>query len=157
MDKVFESSVLDRLIGHPTEPQGDGRMRLTLEELKASVARDLTALLNTRLVITPDEMEAHPACQRSILNYGLRDFSALSLTSSKNRETICVALREAIERFEPRLTGVKITLVRRRGGLNRLSFVIAATLAARPDESVCFDGAFEPSSLQYVVRQATQL
>jgi type VI secretion system protein ImpF len=120
------------------------------------LARDLTALLNTRLAPIQQMLAPYPACRRSILSYGLPDFSALSLSSSTNRSAVCAALTEAIARHEPRLVRVRTALVPQRSGTNRLSFTIEATLARTADEAICFDGLFEPAKLQFQVRQSPQ-
>ncbi|KOQ18920.1 type VI secretion protein, partial [Achromobacter xylosoxidans] len=85
--KGFEPSLFDKLF------DGDGPAphalrRLSVEEIKETVARDIEALLNTRMVFTEESLKRYPNCQRSILTYGLSDFSGLSLASHYDREFI---------------------------------------------------------------------
>lgn len=76
---------------------------ITIEQLKASVARDLEALLNTRVAIPEEQLSMYPRCRTSVLNYGVRDFAGMCLTSSEDRKIICDYLKVAIQCYEPRL------------------------------------------------------
>jgi type VI secretion system protein ImpF len=119
------------------------------------VARDLEALLNSRTGIAPECFAAYPLARASVLNYGLTDFAAFCLSSSEDRAAICASLKDAIERNEPRLTKVSATLAPAQGGVNRLEFVIHATLRAVDADTapVNFNAVLQPSSLHYAVRQ----
>lgn len=151
--KATVPGVLDRLLGeHATG-------RLGLEQLKDSVARDLEALLNTRTALDPDGFIGAPLAQASVLNYGLTDFAAYCLSSSEDRAAICASLKTAIERHEPRLHNVNATLAPAQGGVNRLEFVIHATLrtaqgGAGATATVDFNAVLQPSSLHYAVNRA---
>jgi type VI secretion system protein ImpF len=126
-----------------------------VEQLKDSIARDLEALLNARAGLPPEAFDAWPLARASILNYGLTDFAAFCLSSSEDRATICACLEDAIERHEPRLKNVSATLAPEQGGVNRLSFVINATLHAGPGvEPVNFNAVLQPSSLNYAIGRA---
>lgn len=151
---TYSSSVWDRLIEPVHAPAGQApSTRLTLEQYKRVIARDLEALLNTRTAIPDDELEPFPCCRNSIVNFGLADFAQLCLTSSEDRKEICDRLTAAIERHEPRLRQVHAKLVHEPGMVNRLSFVISAQLQARAeDERVQFDVMLEPSSQHYSIR-----
>ncbi|OXC91999.1 type VI secretion protein [Achromobacter sp. KAs 3-5] len=105
--KGFEPSLFDKLF----EAEGQSPYalrRLSIEEMKETVARDIEALLNTRMVFTEEDLRRFPNCQRSVLTYGLSDFSGLSLASHYDREFICRSLEQAIARHEPRLTHVRV-------------------------------------------------
>jgi len=139
--------LLDRLAGERPHPGRAG-----IEQLKDNVARDLEALLNARTGLPPERFDAYPLARASILNYGLTDFAACCLSSSEDRAAICASLKEAIERHEPRLKNVSAVLEASGGGVNRLSFVIHATLDAGPGaEPVDFNAVLQPSSLNYVI------
>ena len=73
--------------------------RMSLEDFKDSVARDLEALLNTRSVITDDVLTAYPECSNSIVTYGLMDFADRSLSSPSDRADICACLEKTIARM----------------------------------------------------------
>ncbi|RZJ83430.1 MAG: type VI secretion system baseplate subunit TssE, partial [Massilia sp.] len=113
--KGFSPGLFDRLMEGSTRsaPQGAPAAvtRLSIEELKDSVARDLEALLNTRAAIGDDRIRAFPECARSIMTYGLKDFAGLSLSSSDDRAYICACIEKTIGRHEPRLRNVRAALV----------------------------------------------
>jgi type VI secretion system protein ImpF len=146
---AYLPGLLDRLMGERTHPGRAG-----VEQLKDNVARDLEALLNARAGMPPEAFDAYPLARASILNYGLTDFAAFCLSSSEDRAAICACLKEAIERHEPRLKNVSAALEEEQGGVNRLSFVIHATLHVGPGiEPVNFNAVLQPSSLNYVINR----
>lgn len=151
---TFTSSVWDRLIAPvPASTAARRPLQLTLAQYQGAIARDLEALLNTRVAISEDELAPYPACRESIVNFGLADFAQLCLTSSTDRKQICDLLTAAIARHEPRLVQVRARLVDQAGMINRLSFAISGQLRAQAnDERVQFDILLEPSSLQYAIR-----
>jgi len=147
--------LFERLMGGAQAAPG-GRAGPSLEQLKDSVARDLEALLNTRAGCPPHAFDDYPEARASILNYGLLDFAAFSLSSSEDRAAICASLKDAIERHEPRLRNVSATL-QQDGGINRLSFVIHATLQLDGNpEPVNFNAVLQPSSLHYAISRAVR-
>src|SRR6187551_624857 len=105
-DQPLLPSVLDRLIDLepkvPTEPQ-PARSRL-LAQIKAAVKRDLEWLLNTKLAAEPPA--GQPELRTSLLAYGLPDFTHSSLSNGQDQLQLRRAIEAAIQRFEPRLTGV---------------------------------------------------
>ncbi len=128
--------------------------RLSLEQLKDAVARDLEELLNTRVALPPGALDAYPECAASIVNYGLIDFAGMCFSSSEDRARICAALKAAIERHEPRLRNVRARLEREAGAINRVGFVISGTLAVTAGgETVNFDAVLQPSSLRYSINR----
>jgi len=144
---AFVPGLLDRLM-----PDAGSASRLGIEQLKDSLARDIEALLNTRLGFPAGRFDAFPETRSSILNYGLVDFAGFCLSSSEDRAAICASLKDAIERHAPRLKNVSATLERDAGGVNRLNFVIHATLqVADGIEPVNFNAVLQPSSLHYEI------
>lgn len=140
----FVPGLLDRLMGAP-QPS-------TVEQVKDSVARDLEALLNTRLAIPSSAFDGYPLARASVLDYGLADFGGMCLASSEDREAICASIKRAIETHEPRLTDVAASIQRRPGAVNRLDFVITAKLQLdASSEPVNFNAVLQPSSLRYSV------
>ena len=152
----FTPGVLDRLMDERREA-GAASPRLTIEQIKDLVARDLEALLNTRVALEPGIFDEFPQARASILNYGLADFAAFCLTSAEDRAAICASIKTAIETHEPRLKDVSATLVPVPGSVNRLDFVINARLAL-PDsgDAVNFSAVLQPSSLHYAVRRTAR-
>ena len=140
--------VLERLMGEANPAPA----RFSLEQLKDSIVRDLEDLLNTRCGAAHDAFDAHPEVRASVLNYGLADFAGFCLSSSEDRAAICASLKDAIERHEPRLTGVSAVLEPSGFGINRLQFVINATLRVADGlEPVNFNAVLQPSSLHFAI------
>ncbi|MES2297037.1 MAG: type VI secretion system baseplate subunit TssE [Pseudomonadota bacterium] len=156
-DKVYAASVWHRLLAAGDSDRPANEVRLTLDELKASVARDLEDLLNTRVALPPGHLDDYPLCRRSIYNYGLEDFAALCLTSSEDRKLICTYIEKAIERFEPRLGDVVAKVATHDGAINRLDFLISGTLKAHStSRRVEFNAMLQPSTLHYSVSLPNQ-
>jgi type VI secretion system protein ImpF len=76
------------------------------DALRQSVARELSRLLNARSDLS---MDAFARSEGTVLDYGLPDFSDLSLRSAPDRDAIVAAVRRSIAMFEPRLADVKVT------------------------------------------------
>jgi type VI secretion system protein ImpF len=149
----FSASVWDRLIGPIQTSTGhQNPMPLTLEQYKRVIARDLEALLNTRVAFPENSPANSPQCRNSILNFGLTDFAQLCLSDSADRKEICDRLQAAIERHERRLAKVRVELLTETGMVNRLSFVISGQLrAVASNDRAQFDARLEQSSLHYSV------
>lgn len=155
MIKGFEPSLFDKLFDD--QPVGPARRRLSLEQLKDSVARDLEALLNTRVVFADDFDAAFPLTARSVARFGLSDFAGFSLASVYDRRRICASIEAAIAAHEPRLREVRVDLELHRKTVNALYFSINALLVVRPaQEPVSFDALLQPTSLQYSVTRHRQ-
>ena len=145
---AYVPGLLDRLMGESASSGG-------AERRKDSLARELEALLNTRLGFPPGRFDASPEARASVLNYGLADFAGFCLSSSEDRAAICASLKDAIERHEPRLKNVSASLEREAGNVNRLNFVIHATLQVADGlEPVNFNAVLQPSSLHYAIAKA---
>lgn len=157
--KGYTPGLFDRLMDTPVHGAASGTVsRLSIEELKDTVARDLEALLNTRTVIPENLLKQYPECSRSIVTYGLNDFAGLSLSSSDDRAYICQCLEKAIARHEPRLRNVRASLEVHEGSINRLNFAIAALLVVHSSqEAVNFDAVLQPSSLHYTISKARRV
>jgi type VI secretion system protein ImpF len=146
----FTPGLLDRLLGQAAP-------RMSLEQFKDGVARDLEDLLNTRCALPEEMMGAYPECARSIANYGLVDFAGMCLSSGEDRARICAALKAAIERHEPRLRNVQARLEHEPGSINRVRFAIYGTLAGLTyTEAVSFDAVLQPSSLHYSINRSAR-
>lgn len=149
--------LLDRLMDPRYHAQGGVLPRMSIDQLKDSVARDLEALLNTRLAIPIDTFKPYPEAKKSVLNYGLIDFAGYCLSSSDERAAICTSLVEAVVAHEPRLTGVAAALESEPGSVNRLNFVINGTLMLESGaEPVNFNAILQPSSLHYAISRGTR-
>ena len=154
--KGFTPGLFDRLLDVPVSGATSAIVsRMSVEDLKDSVARDLEALLNTRTVILEGLLKRYPECSRSIITYGLNDFAGRSLSSPDDRAYICMCLEKAIARHEPRLRNVKASLEVREDSINRLNFAITALMVvSTSQEPVNFDAVLQPSSLHYTISKA---
>lgn len=153
-EPTVRHSVLDRLIG--TDLKWDGtrpkRWEESLAVVQKSLLRDLQWLLNTRQISEPAD-KAHEFLSRSVFNYGLPDITQLSADSSETPGRLREILEETIERYEPRLSNVHVSLVRKGGSTDRrVQFFIEADLNVEPEtERVEFDTILEVSSGKFAV------
>ncbi|MEO5795086.1 MAG: type VI secretion system baseplate subunit TssE [Rhodoferax sp.] len=154
--KGFTPGLMDKLMDDKFQATSQSVVkRLSIEEIKDTVARDLESLLNTRAVIPDEVMQKYPECSNSIITYGLNDFAGMSLASTDDRAAICRSLERSITRHEPRLRNVKASLELQVNSINRLSFSITALLVVNAaQEPVNFDAVLQPSSLQYSISKA---
>jgi type VI secretion system protein ImpF len=121
--------------------------------LKAALRRDLEWLLNSRRnpYAAPDTMAE---LSQSLYNYGLPDFSALSVNSPNDRQRLLVEIERTVALFEPRLRSVRVELVEGASlGSRSLRFQIEGSLQMDPTaEHVSFDGELQLSSGEYQLR-----
>lgn len=153
----FTCGLFDRL-DEDSEPASGNRREArarAVEDAMRSVTRDLQALLNTRAGLTPDSFTPHPAVSGSILNYGLIDFAGMCMNSDTDQQEICRAVQLAIQRHEPRLHKVSVSLQGAKGAINRVEFVITAQLKNTSMlEKMSFNAVFRPSLQQYSIEGA---
>ena len=151
--KGFEPSLLDKLFDEAPRTTAGGVFKaVSLEQYKESVARDLEGLLNSRAAFDEAMLKEYPNCQKSLMTYGLRDFSTRSMANGHDRAEICRLLEQSIARHEPRLHNVRVTLEGNGRGVGGLHFSIHALLDVQPArEPVSFDAMLQPSTLQYSV------
>jgi type VI secretion system protein ImpF len=150
----FTPGLFDRLDDDDTHVPGNKRdiRARALEEAMRSVTRDLQALLNTRSALSPASLACYKAVSGSIVNYGLTDFAGMCMNSDSDQQKICQAVQLAIQRHEPRLHEVAVTLRSRKGAINRVDFVITARLKSGPlNEPMSFNAVFRPSLQQYSI------
>lgn len=155
-NQVVSSSILDRLIDPDEKSPLNKSAGQTLRELKQAVRRDLENLLNTRWrckAWPPDLAEL----DRSLVNYGIPDFSGANLGASAAREEFRRIVERAIREFEPRFipSRVKVTVLTTNDSTDRtLRFRIDAVLRAEPaPEPVFFDTALEMSTTAFSVNE----
>jgi type VI secretion system protein ImpF len=178
IDRPVQQSVLDRLTNFYEAPADDPRAagaerdlpasaarrrttwELSVQALKDALRRDLEWLLNTRRTpaAAPEELAE---LTRSVYHFGLPDMTSLSRTSPRDRERLARLVEEAVAIFEPRLSGVRVSVVEGgngsggRGGEESrdVRFVIEGLLRMDPaPERVVFDTVLETPSGEYQVR-----
>ena len=153
----FTAGLFDRLDETTEPPAGNRRdtRAQAVDDAMRSVTRDLQALLNTRCGLPPGAFTPHPAVSSSILNYGLIDFAGMCMNSDADQQEICKAVQLAIQRHEPRLHNVTVTLQRARTSINRVEFVITAQLKnTSMSVALSFNAVFRPSLQQYSIEGA---
>jgi type VI secretion system lysozyme-like protein len=79
---------------------------LTRKGLWESVSRELGRLLNSRC---PVPLNLIGQVERTVLNYGIPDFTSLSPQSSDDRKLIASIIGQTIAAFETRLRNVRVT------------------------------------------------
>jgi type VI secretion system protein ImpF len=139
--KSARLSILDRLTD--LEPDSRTEARLSHEEeirqIKASVCRDLTALLNTRRLedhVDPRYEEA----ANSLLAFGVADFTSFNLKNRIEQDRVRRSIESAIRKFEPRLSRVTVLMEDIDPFKPVLQFQIAAHLRIEfTSEEVLFD------------------
>ena len=139
-------SLMDRLLS-------GRRGKKTLRDVRQFVATDLEDLLNTRCRcgVLPEQLEE---LKVSMVNYGLPDFSGIKVGNAKARVELRRLLEDTINRYESRLTSVRVMIVENKNSSSRrLHFRIEATLNAQPvPEPVVFDSSLEPSTATFEVK-----
>jgi type VI secretion system protein ImpF len=136
LQERLQPSLLDRLTDdEPSNPKESAERRvMNLNQLKASVLRDLAWLLNTTALFGPETAAQMPA-GTSVINFGLPPLSGHT-ASSIDVQLVESLLAEIIETYEPRLLQcslrVRAQLASDEMNHNALSFEIEADLWAEP-------------------------
>ena len=104
LQERLQPSLLDRLIDNePKKSQESREERVQSSyQLRRSVLRDLTWLLNCTNLASSQDLDGYPEVKNSVLNYGLADMAGRTV-STLDAETVKYALLEAIRIFEPRI------------------------------------------------------
>jgi type VI secretion system lysozyme-like protein len=114
------------------------------EELKVSVRRELSRLLNTRCSV-PSHLVVER--ERSVLDYGIPDFSSLSALAGDDQNRLARIVAQTITAFEPRLTDVRVLVERVRAN--------DRALLLRVDAMLTVGAHAEPISFPILVRAKT--
>ena len=156
-DQRLVPSLLDRLLDdEPAVPrEADQGRHQVVSQMKHSVSRDLENLLNTRRRCLPWPADL-TELERSLVNYGLPDFTGKSMASPEAREKFRWVLESAIRDWEPRFKSVKVTLLENAGSIDRtLRFRIDALMYADPaPEQLVFDSTLEPITGNFEIKGA---
>jgi type VI secretion system protein ImpF len=142
--------LLDRLIDEEPKAKSEAAMTrsTSLARLKIAVRRDLENLLNTRS--TPDPIpEGCVEVLRSVYCYGLPDITSMPANFLYEQGKLLQSIEAAVRMFEPRLDGVRVSLVPVTGMSRMLRFVIDGMLRIDPlPEHVVYDASIELTSLE---------
>jgi type VI secretion system protein ImpF len=152
----LQHSLWDRLID-PSLHRGedvDTTPASEIQRIKEEVRRDLEWLLNSRS--TNIEIPAGlDALQRSLVRYGLPDFSSLNLSNTKARERFQSVLETVIRDFEPRLdrVEVRLSLLEQDHARPSVHYMVEAVLKLEPTpQSVVFDTVLELGTKKFRVQ-----
>jgi len=147
-------SMLDRLID-PATAGTAWRRGYGVEQVIATVQRDLEELLNTRPAYD-GPAEDFPEVQRSIVAYGLPDLGSFQAHTAQQRSEIGRSLEGAIARFEPRLRDIRASLIDAGDNKTRtVRFRIDARLSVDPAPEVAFETVVELATGHYSVQAAS--
>lgn|SRR5262245_9059632 len=149
LDQPLQPSVLDRLVdANPNAtldvPKARGQ---SLAELRQAVRRDLEALLNTRrrCLSWPSDLTE---LNQSMVSYGIRDFTTLSLGSEDKRREFCEEVETLIRQSDPRFVSVSVSALENADAVDRtFRFRIDALMYADPaPEPIVLDSFLDPAS-----------
>jgi type VI secretion system lysozyme-like protein len=107
--KGAKALLFERLVDEDPHTPGEAQpFRIYgMAALRASVARELMRLLNTRC---PRLGGPKDEADRTILDYGIPDFSHLSAGSDTDARQLARMLERTISVYEPRLRQVRVTI-----------------------------------------------
>ncbi|HUI75514.1 MAG TPA: type VI secretion system baseplate subunit TssE [Candidatus Acidoferrum sp.] len=146
-------TVLDRLIDEEPKSQVEAPLTYSksLAKLKVGLRRDLENLLNSRQ--NPEGVpESCVETAKSVHMYGFPDVSSLPANFLYDQNRLVSLLQETLSTFEPRLEGIKVTLVPATDTSRVVRFVIEGMLMIDPTpEHVVYDAALELTSGTYQV------
>jgi type VI secretion system protein ImpF len=129
---------------------------LTRQELRKSVSRELGQLLNSRC---PVPLQLIGEEERTVINYGVPDFSSLSPESSDDRKLIASIIGQTIAAFETRLRNVRVTAEYFEDDERRLQITVEADLVTDAIIEVRsypeFGTAVEPVTFPIVLNSKT--
>ena len=128
-------SLLDRLIDDNPHHALELVMPVStnLTSYRKSIRRDLENLLNTRLY-RQSNISAYPELQKSVVNYGLPDFSTVQFSSAEHREEFRQSLEQTIEQYETRFKRVRVEITQTGEEYDRTLYLkINALLILEPD------------------------
>ena len=150
-------SIMDRLTDLEPDSKKEARTSFweEIRELKASLCRDIAAVLNTRRA-ERDFDPGYEEATNSLLTFGVVDFTSYNLLNGIEQEQVRRSIEHAIRQFEPRLARVTVSMEEPNSLKPMLRFQISALL--RIDsiaESFVFDVTLPRDSRRIAVSGAT--
>jgi type VI secretion system protein ImpF len=148
-------TILDRLFD--TSPGSQREASVSAWErarnFQAELARDLTALLNTRRAAA-DFDPVYEECANSVLTFGIIDFTSYNLKKGVEQEQLRKSIERAIRRFEPRLERVAVTLEEADQTRPVVRFQVSAVLRTEAQEPVVFEATLHRDTRRVAVSEA---
>jgi type VI secretion system lysozyme-like protein len=129
--KGAKALLFERLVDEDPHTPGEAQpFRIYgMAALRASVGRELMRLLNTRRPRLGDPTKEAEA-DRTILDYGIPDFSHMAADSDTDAHQLARTLEQAISIYEPRLREVRVTIGPSTKSKNAVVGSIEGTLVA---------------------------
>lgn len=133
----LQPSLLDRLTDHAPGEKAEAREQrvMSYRQLRQSVLRDLSWLLNTTAFETVEDLSLAPDVARSVINYGIPALSGTNF-SSLDAGKLEQKIKQAIVNFEPRILAdslnVNIVMADDQMSHKSVSFKIEGDLWAQP-------------------------
>lgn len=133
----LQPSLLDRLTDYSPMEKTESREQrvMSYRQLRQSVLRDISWLLNTTAFEALKDLSAAPYVARSVINYGIPALSGTNF-SSVDAGVLERKLKQAIVDFEPRILAdslrIEIIIASEQMSHNSLSFKIEGDLWAQP-------------------------
>ena len=149
-------SVLDRLIKRDIKSSNEyADTRVTVNEIRDSIRRDLENLLNTRRRFDLDT-ETLDTKNLSIVNYGIPDFTGASFSTEEEQEALVREIKIIILAYEKRFKSLKIVEKKGLDSMDRsVRFRIEAELRVEPAvEPLVFDTHIDPISREMSVEES---
>jgi type VI secretion system protein ImpF len=156
-DVIVTLSLLDRLIDAEPESSKEGQLGSWEQrrQFRNSLCRDLTALLNTRRA----ERDFDPVYEQataSLLSFGIIDFTAYNLKAQIDQDCVRRSIERSIRQFEPRLTGVTVSVEHFDPLRPVVRFQVSAMLRAEPAaDALLFDVTLHRESRRIAVSGAS--
>lgn len=128
------ASILDRLMDDApgVAPERPPFRTQNRAQFGRSILRDLRWLLNTRTTfevgVDPKVRRRRKPSERSVIDFGLSDYSHLFASSEEDRNLLARSIRETIAAFEPRLKIRRLSIEPVEGHRNRCQIRIDAWL-----------------------------
>ena len=144
--RQFRATLVDRLVDTAPRRRREVRPLRTQDSktLRATVARDLGWLFNTRTPLTGPEFDRR---ELTVIDYGIPDFGGISPESPSERKQMARRIGRAIAAFEPRLQSVQVTIAPVMVGERSLATMIEAELVVETlREPVAFRTIFQQST-----------
>jgi type VI secretion system protein ImpF len=145
-------TLLDRLIDLNPGSQREAPVSVweQARDMQSALARDLTALLNTRRA-TADFGPIYEESANSILNFGIVDLNSYGLKTGMGQEQLRRSIEQAIRQFEPRLERVTVSLEEADQLRPILRFQVSAVLRTEAQEPVVFEATLHRDSRRVTV------
>ncbi|HEV2146624.1 MAG TPA: type VI secretion system baseplate subunit TssE [Longimicrobiaceae bacterium] len=140
--------LLDRLVDESPQSAAEPAPLRVLDRdaLLDSVRREVKRLLNTRCTLTLEELEGR---ERTVLEYGLPDFSHLHTRDPRAQEALAEHIRATVAAYEPRLRQARIAVEPLRNSQRELLVRVDAMLVVGDVmEAVSFPVAIHDAAAQ---------